>query len=120
MLSRQPLGTRSEARRQMPGRSNTPSDPGPASRLREELGTRPLDEGLITESIGSEVGSTVGQCKKVGRSRIQCAGGTGRSKRFPPPAPASGLRLAAVGRPSVDDYPVGPDLSIPEPVLSQA
>jgi hypothetical protein len=62
MLSRHPLG---EARRQMPGRARTPSDPEPANVSGEELETRPSDEGLITESIGSEVDSTVGQCKKV-------------------------------------------------------
>jgi hypothetical protein len=31
----------------------------------EELGTRPSEDGLITDSIGSEVDPTVGQCKKV-------------------------------------------------------
>jgi hypothetical protein len=49
----------------MPGRARTPSDPEPANVSGEELETRPSDEGLITESIGSEVDSTVGQCKKV-------------------------------------------------------
>jgi hypothetical protein len=65
MLSRQLLGTRSEARCQIRDRGKTASDPEPANVSRAELETRPSDGGLIMESIGSEVDSTVGQCKKV-------------------------------------------------------